>query len=176
MLHDRVLDCTFARCKHPDRFSIIHVRKVYFEALFLMFSLHVAHWLLCQTDEINTIFQPSIGYIYMGALVNSSTIANIYWLIQIFKYQSFGFQVHFKWIFIYNLKTKSFFFLSKCPNYIMGCITDLGSIFFLFSLFWIWHILIISCAKFEAYACSICDVMTIPINACSSLFNRLKCC
>ena len=45
-----------------------------------------------------------------------------------------------------------------------------------FHWFWIWHILIIHCAKFEAYTCSICDVVTIPINACSSLFNRLSCC
>ena len=42
----------------------------------------------------------------MGAQVNSSAIANIYWLIQTFKYQRFGFQVHFKSILVYNLKTK----------------------------------------------------------------------
>ena len=30
------------------------------------FGVHVTHWLLCQTDEINTIFQPFIGYIYKG--------------------------------------------------------------------------------------------------------------
>ena len=29
--------CTFTRCKYPGCFPILHVRKVYFEALFLMF-------------------------------------------------------------------------------------------------------------------------------------------
>ena len=37
VLQDRVSGCTLARCKHPDCFPIVHVRKVYFGALFLMF-------------------------------------------------------------------------------------------------------------------------------------------
>ena len=63
---------------------------------------------------------------YMGAQVNSSAIANIHWLMQTFKYQSFGFKVHCKSILVYNLKTKSGLW-SKCLHYIKGFI------FFLFS-------------------------------------------
>ena len=63
----------------------------------------------------------------------SSTIANICWLIQTFKYQCCGFQVHFKSILAYNLKTKSDFW-SKCPHHIMGYMIDLGSMFSLFAL------------------------------------------
>ena len=37
VLQDRVLGCTFAICKHPGCFPILHVHKAYFEALFLMF-------------------------------------------------------------------------------------------------------------------------------------------
>ena len=56
---------------------LYHVRKIYLEGLFLMFrGVHATHWLLCQTDEINTIFQ---SFIYMGAQVNSSTIVDICW-------------------------------------------------------------------------------------------------
>ena len=43
-------------------------------------------------------------YIYMGAQVNSSAVANIYWLIQTFKYQSFRFQMHLETILLYTLK------------------------------------------------------------------------
>ena len=32
-------------------------------------------------------------------------------------------------------------------------------------MYTIWHISNIDCAKFEVYTCSICDVMTLPINA-----------
>ena len=107
VLQDRVSDCTFTRRKHPDCFLILHVRKIYFEGLFLIFlGVHVTHWMLCPTDEINKIFNHS-SVIYMRAQVNSITIANICWLIQIFKYQCCGFQVHFKSISVYNLKTKS---------------------------------------------------------------------
>ena len=49
-------------------------------------------------------------------------------------------------------------------------------VFSYFHWFWIWYISSIHCAKFEVYTCSICDVVTIPITACSSSFNRLKCC
>ena len=69
----------------------------------------------------------------MRAQVNSNTIANICWLIQTFKFQCCGFQVHFKSNLVYNLKTKSDFW-SKCPHYIMGYIISLGSMFFLFPL------------------------------------------
>ena len=87
---------------------ICYVRKIYLEGLFLMFcDVHVTHWILCQTDEINTVFQSFIGYIYMRAHVNSSTISNICWLIQTFKYQFCGFQLHFESNLVYNLKTKS---------------------------------------------------------------------
>ena len=65
--------------------------------------------------------------------VNSDSIANICWLIQTFKYQCCGFEVHFKSILVYNLKTKRDFW-PTCPHYIMGYIINLGSLFFLFSL------------------------------------------
>ena len=73
--------------------------------------------------------------IYMRAQVNSSTIANICWLTQTFKYQFCGFQVHFESNMVYNLKNKSDF-LSKRPHYIMDYIINLGSMFFLVSLVW----------------------------------------
>ena len=79
------------------------------------------------------LFNPS-SVIYMRTQVNSSTIANICWLIQTFKYPCCGLQVHFKSILVCNLKTKSDFW-SKCPHCIMGYITNLSSMFFLFSLF-----------------------------------------
>ena len=40
----------------------------------------------------------------------------------------------FEMILVYNLKTKSVFFLSKYRHYIMGYIIHLGSTWFLFSL------------------------------------------
>ena len=41
------------------------VHKVYLKGLFRMFfHVHVTHWLLCQTDEISTIFQLCIDYVY----------------------------------------------------------------------------------------------------------------
>ena len=136
-----------------------------------VFWVHVTHWLLCQTNEANTIFQPFIGYIY-GALVSSSAIANFCWLIQTFKYRCFGFQMHFKSFLVYNLKTRNGFW-SKCPHYIMGYITILGLIFLLFSLVLIYQLSIVPNLN-RIY--SICNFVTIPINGCSSLFNRLKCC
>ena len=87
-------------------------------------------------------FNPS-SVIYMRAQVDSSTIVNICWLIETFKYQCI-------------------IFWALCFSY--------------FHWRWIWHISIIHCAKFEVYTCSICDVVTIPINAFSSSFDRLKCC
>ena len=77
-------------------------------------------------------FEPS-SVIYTRAQVITSTIANICWLIQTFKYQCCGFQVHFESILVYNLNTKSDFW-SECLHYIMGYIINLGSMFFLFSL------------------------------------------
>ena len=74
-------------------------------------------------------------YVYIKAQVNSSTIANIGWLIQTFKYQFCGFQVHFESNTVCNLKAKSAF-RSKCPHYIMDNIINLGSMFFLVSLVW----------------------------------------
>ena len=45
-----------------------------------VFGVHVTYWLLGQTDEFSTIFNPS-SVIYIIAQANSSTFANIYWLI-----------------------------------------------------------------------------------------------
>ena len=77
-------------------------------------------------------FQP-FTVIYMRAHVNSSDIAIICWLIHTFRYQCRGFQVHLKSILVYNMKTKSDFWL-KSPRNILGYIMNLGSIFFLFAL------------------------------------------
>ena len=88
----------------------------------------------CYVKQMKSIqfFNPW-SVIQMKAQVNSNTIANICWLIQTFKYQCCGFQVHFKSILVYNLKTKRDFG-SICPHYIMGYLTNLGSLFFLLSL------------------------------------------
>ena len=133
MLQDRASDCTFTRCKHPDYFPILHVRKIYFDRSFLGFLVSML-CTGCYVKQMKSIqfFNPST-LIYMRAQVNSSTIACICWLIQTFKYQCCGFQVHFKSILVYNLKTKSEFW-SKCPHYIMGCILNFGSMFFLILL------------------------------------------
>ena len=65
----------------------------------------------CYVKQMKSIqfFNPS-SVIYMRTHVNFSTIANICWLIQTFKYQCCGFQVHFKSILMCNLKTKGDFF------------------------------------------------------------------
>ena len=88
----------------------------------------------CYVKQMKSIhfFNPS-SVTYMRAQVNSSTINNVCWLIQIFKNQCVGFQVHFKSILVCNLKTKSDFW-SKSPHYKMGYMINLGSMFFLFSL------------------------------------------
>ena len=88
----------------------------------------------CYVKQIKSIqfFNPS-SVTYMRPQVNSSTIANICWLIQTFQCQCCMFQVHFTWILVYNLKTKSDFW-SKCPHYMMGYIMNLGSMHFLLSL------------------------------------------
>ena len=98
----------------------------------MFLGVHVTHWLLRQYNTINTIFNPS-SVMYIIAQMNFSTIANICWLIQTFKNQCCGFQVHFKLKLEHNLKTKRDFW-SKCPHYIMGYIINLGSMSFIFSL------------------------------------------
>ena len=47
--------------------------------------------------------------IYTVAQVNSNDITNICWLIQTFKYQSFAFQVLYKPVWLYYLKTNGDF-------------------------------------------------------------------
>ena len=89
-----------------------------------VFDVHVAHWLLCQTDEIKTNFQPFHRLYIWG---------HRWILVLLFKYQCCGFQVHLKLIVVYNFKTKSDC-RSKCPHYIIGYIINLGSMFFQFSL------------------------------------------
>ena len=59
-------------------------------------------------------FFKSSSVIHMRAQLNSSTIANICWLVQTFKYQCCGLQVHLRSILVCNLKTKGDFW-SKCP-------------------------------------------------------------
>ena len=131
MLQDRVSDSTFIRCKHPDCFSILHVRKYALTCYFWCFWCP-CYALVVTSNRLNQFFNFSL-VTYMGAQVKSSIIANICWLIQTFKYQCCAFQVHFKSILVYNLKTKSDFW-SKCPHYIIGYMITLGSMFFPFSL------------------------------------------
>ena len=98
--------------------------------MFLVFMLRTG----CYVKQIKSIqFFNLSSVIQMRAQVNSNTIANIWWLIQTFKYQCCGFEVHFKSILVYNLKTKRDFW-PTCPHYIMGYIINLGSLFFLLSL------------------------------------------
>ena len=98
--------------------------------MFLVYMLRTG----CYVKQMKSIkkFNPS-SVIYIIAQVNSSTIANICCLIQTFKYQCCGFQMYFKSILVYNLKTKREFW-SNCPHYVMGYIRNLGPMFFLFSL------------------------------------------
>ena len=121
-------------CKHSDCFPTLHVRQIFFEGLFPIFVLVSMLRTGCYVNQMKSIqlFNPS-SVIYMRAQMNSSSIANICWLMQAFKYQCCGFQVHSKSILVYNLKTKSDFW-SKCPHYILNYITNLGSTFFLLSL------------------------------------------
>ena len=109
--------------------SVIYTLSDYFLCFGVRCYTLVA--MLNRWNQYNFSTPPSI--IYLRAQVNSSTIVNIYWLVQKFKYQCCGFQVHFKSILVYNLKTKGDFW-SKCPPYIMGYVINLGSMFFLFSL------------------------------------------
>ena len=94
VLQGRVLCCTFTRCKHPDCLPMLHVRRIYFEGLFMISCVHVTHWLLYQQMKSIRFFNPS-SVIYMRAHVNSSTPANIHGLMQTFKFQYSRFQVYF---------------------------------------------------------------------------------
>ena len=50
---------------------LYYVRQIYLEGLFLMFcGVHVTHWLSCQTDEINTVFQSKRFLIIISTLYN----------------------------------------------------------------------------------------------------------
>ena len=91
------------------------------------------HALVVMSNRWNQYNFSILHQLYMREQVNFSTIANIFRLIQAFKYQCCGFQVHFKSFWVYNFKTKREF-CSKCAHYIMGYIMNLGSIFFLLSL------------------------------------------
>ena len=102
----------------------------------------------------------------MGTQVFSSVIANIHWLRQTFKYQRFGFQMHFKSILAYDLKTKSGFW-SKYPHYIMDYITNLGSIFFLLSL-------VLNLAYIDYSLCQIWGVY-MQYLLCCDYFNKWLC-
>ena len=98
--------------------------------MFLVSMLRTGCYLK-QMKSIQFFNPPSV--VQMRARVNSDTIANICWLIQTFKYQCCGFEVHFKLILVYNLKTKGDFW-PICPHDIMGYIINLGSLFFRFAL------------------------------------------
>ena len=87
----------------------VFLYHIYFEGLVLMFLVSMLRT-GCYVKQMKSIqfFNPS-SVIYMRTLVNSSTIAYICWLIQAFKDQFCGFQMHFKSILVYNLKTKGDF-------------------------------------------------------------------
>ena len=111
----------------------VFLYHIYFEGLVLLFLVPMSRT-GCNVKQMKSIqFLNPSSVIYMRALVNSSTIANICWLIQIFKYQCCGFQVHFKAILVYNLKTKSDFD-QKYLHYIMHYIINFASMFFHLSL------------------------------------------
>ena len=123
----------------------------------MFLGVRVTHWLLWQTDEINTIFSPSL-VIYIRVQVNFSTIDDICWLIQTFKYQCCGFQVYFKSILVYNLNSKSNYW-SKCPHYIMGYIINWRCMFFLFSL-------VLNLAYIDHLLCQIWSVYMQYLRCC----------
>ena len=133
MLQDRVSGCTFTRCKHPDCFPILHVRK---------YTLRVYFWCLvvsmlrtgCYVKRMESIqFFKRSSVIYTRVQVNSGTIANSCWLIQTYKYQCCRFQVHFISIFSVWFEAPKRL-LSKCLQYVMGNIINSGSMFWPFSL------------------------------------------
>ena len=61
VLQERVLGCIFTRCKQPDCFLRYMSINLLWGVISMVcvFRAHVTQWLLCQTDEINTIFNPS---------------------------------------------------------------------------------------------------------------------
>ena len=125
--------------------------------MFLVFMLRTG----CYVKHMISIqfFNPS-SVIQMRAQMNSNTIANtcICWLIQTFKYQCCGFQVHFKSILVHNLKTKRDFW-STCTHYIMGYIINLGSLFFLLSL-------VLNLAYIDCLLCQIWSVYMQYLRYC----------
>ena len=160
MLQDRVSDCSFTRCKHTDCFPILHIRKNTLRGYFLCFC----YALVVMSNIWNQyiFFNPS-SVIFMRPQVKSSTIGDICWLMQTFKYQCCGLQVHFKSILVCNSKTKSDFW-SKCPHYIMGYIKDLSSMFFLFSL-------VLNLAYMDHTLCQIWSVYMQYLRRCDH-FNK----
>ena len=120
----------------------------------------------CYAKQMKSIqfFNPS-SVIYIIAQVISSTIANICWLIQTFKNQCCGFQVHFKSILVYDLKTKRDFW-SKCPHYIMGYKINLGSMFFLLRL-------VLYLAYIDCLLCQILIVYMQYLRRCDHCNNCL---
>ena len=119
----------------------------------------------CYVKQIKSrqFFNPS-SVKYMRAQVNSNTIANICLLIQTFKYKCYGFHVHFKSVLVYNLKTKSDFW-SQFPYYLMGYIINLGSMFFLFSLF-------LNLAYID---CSLCQIWSLYMQYLQCCDHSNKC-
>ena len=64
----RNLECTFTRCKHPDCFSILYVRKIYSEGLFLIFLVSMLRTgCYAQQMKSTQFFNPSsVIYTYVG--------------------------------------------------------------------------------------------------------------
>ena len=161
MLHDHVSDCTLSLDVSTQTVFLYYVRKICLEGLFLMFVVSMLRigYYVKQMKSIR-FFNPS-SVIHMRAQVNSSTIANICWLIQTFKYQFCGFQLHFDSNMVYNLKTKSDFW-SKCP---MDYIINLGSMFFLVSL--VWHLAYIDY--------SLCQIWSVCVQYLQCCDHSKKC-
>ena len=177
VLQDRVSDCTVTRCKDPGCFPILNVRKIYISRF-----ISGVFWCPCYTlvvmsnrwnqYKFSTLCRLCISLhrwilvlllIFVDWYKHSNTnvggskcILNRYWCIIwspnaiVIKMSSLDNGLHNK------------FGLYVFPIFIG----------FEFGI----YISIIHCAKFEVYTCSICDVVTIRITACSSSFNTLKCC
>ena len=105
VLQDRVSACNFTRCKHPDCFPILLVRKVYkctWTGYFWCFFMSILrNGCYAKQTKSKHFFNPA-PITFMGAQVKSSAIANTCWWIQTFKWQCFGFQGHFKPIWVYT--------------------------------------------------------------------------
>ena len=174
MLQDRVSDCTFTRCKHQTIF-LYYMSVEYTEGLFLMLWCP-CYALVVMSKRWNQYNCSTLHRLYIWG--HRWILVNICWLIQTFKYQCCRFQWHYKLILVYNLKTKGDFFFIKMSTLQNGSRNKFGLYVFLIFIGFEFcrYRLFIHCAKFEVHTCSIADVVTIPINACSSSFNRLKCC